>query len=137
MNFKFTEFTKSNTASAKGIDNVPKDLTVFDNLMALIVNVLQPLREAYGKPIIIGSGYRCKALNKAVGGVENSQHMKGEAADLQTGSTKGNKELMQLAKRLKLPFDQMINEKPDKDGNPSWVHISYRPNPRRQVITIR
>lgn len=81
-NFKLTEFTKSSTAQRLGLDNTPSTHIV-RALTNLCQQVLQPLRDWYGKPIIVSSGYRSAMLNKAVGGVSNSQHMKGEAADLQ------------------------------------------------------
>lgn len=137
MNFALSEFINSDSAKALGIDNMPKAVSVFDNLLLLIVNVLQPLRDAYGKPLYVNSGFRCERLNKAVGGAANSQHLYGQAADITTGTKAGNKALLQLAQRLNLPFDQMINEKPDASGNPSWVHLSYRKNPRRQVIIVK
>ena len=79
--FVLEEFTASPTAKAKGIRNVPGHQEIV-NLAGLVHHVLEPLREAMGHAIKIGSGYRCPALNQAVGGVSNSQHMKGEAADL-------------------------------------------------------
>lgn len=81
--FKLSEFTRSNTASKYHIDNTPSE-EVIKNLKALCENVLEPLREWYGKPIVISPGFRCPALNKHpdVRGATNSQHMKGEAADL-------------------------------------------------------
>ena len=81
--FTIKELTKSTTAQQKGIKNVPSKEQE-QNLIALIENVLDPLREAYGKPIVVTSGYRCPALNKAVGGASNSQHMTGQAADIRT-----------------------------------------------------
>ena len=79
--FKLSEFIKSSTATARKIDNTPSQ-EVISNLQVLCQNVLEPLREYFNCPIIIGSGYRSPALNKAVGGVANSQHMTGEAADI-------------------------------------------------------
>lgn len=137
MNFSLSEFIYSDSAKALGIDNMPKAVSVFDNLLLLIVNVLQPLRDAYGKPLYVNSGFRCERLNKAVGGAANSQHLYGQAADITTGTKAGNKALMLLAQRLNLPFDQLINEKPDTNGNPSWVHISYTKTPRRQVMIVK
>lgn len=90
--FSIKEMTKSNTATAKGIDNTP-DQTITDNLTKLIEAVLDPLREWYGKPIIVNSGYRCEALNKAIGGAKSSQHMLGEAADITVGSKEENEKL--------------------------------------------
>lgn len=94
---------------------------VEQNLAALVAAVLDPLREKYGKPITVNSGYRCPDLNRAVGGVRDSQHMKGEAADISAGSKAENKKLMKLIVSLGLPFDQLIDEK-----DFAWVHISYK-----------
>ena len=131
--FSIAELTKSDTAQQKGIKNIPSKEQEH-NLIALIENVLDPLREAYGKPIVVTSGFRCKELNKAVGGSPSSQHLLGLAADIRTiEDTKAeNKKLFDLAQKLKLPFDQLIDEH-DLD----WVHISYSNRNRRQVLTIK
>jgi zinc D-Ala-D-Ala carboxypeptidase len=131
--FTPAEFVRSDTAAKRGIDNrLPKGL--LPNVQELVDNVLEPLREAYGKPIIISSGYRCEALNKAVGGSSTSDHMKGCAADIVgTPNTKAeNKRLFNLVQSLNLPFDQLIDEK-----DFSWVHVSYREgNNRKQVLAL-
>ena len=131
--FTINELTKSSTASRLHINNTPSQ-EVKDNLNKLIDNVLDPLRELYGKPIIVNSGYRCPKLNKAVGGARNSQHLIGQASDIRTGTNtkESNKQLFNLIKDSKLPFDQLINE---YDFN--WVHVSYSPRNRRQVLTIK
>lgn len=126
MNMKYftiQELAKSNTASALDIDNTPTEDAV-RNLQALVVNVLDPLREAYGGPLYVNSGYRCAELNKVVGGVSSSQHMKGEASDIDTrkGKTE-NERLATIAQRLGLPYDQLIIE----DGG-TWLHISHKRN---------
>lgn len=135
--FATAEFVRSETAEKKGIDNrLPKDL--LPNVQLLVNNVLDPLRESYGKPIIITSGYRCEALNKAVGGSKTSDHMKGCAADIVgTPNTKmENKRLFNLIQSLNLPFDQLIWEKGNSIG-PDWVHVSYREgNNRKQVLAL-
>lgn len=124
--FSISELTKSNTATRLGIDNTP-DAVVRYNLIALIENVLDPLREAWGAPIIVTSGYRCERLNKAVGGATNSQHKKGEAADIRTlsDSRADNMRLLRLLLRMKLPYDQVIAEYVDAQGRPDWIHVSY------------
>lgn len=128
--FSIKEMTKSNTATAKGIDNTP-DQTITDNLTKLIEAVLDPLREWYGKPIIVNSGYRCEALNKAIGGAKPSQHMLGEAADITVGSKEENEKLFDYIKD-NLEFDQLINE-----SDFSWVHVSYREGRlRKQVLEL-
>ena len=90
--FSIEEMIKSDTAKAKGIGNTPSQ-EVIDNLTKLIEAVLDPLREWFGKPITVNSGYRCEALNKAVGGSKTSDHMTGRAADIDTGSKEENKKL--------------------------------------------
>ena len=131
--FTINELTKSSTAQRLHINNNPTQ-EVKDNLNKLIDNVLDPLRELYGKPIIVNSGYRSFKLNKAVGGAKNSQHLVGQASDIRTvqNTKESNKELFDLIKNSKLPFDQLINE---YDYN--WVHVSYSPRNRRQVLTIK
>lgn len=131
--FTITELCASKTAKQKGIYNEP-NAAIADNLVRLTINVLDPLRIAYGKPITVNSGYRSKALNKIVGGVANSQHLEGKAADIVgTPNTKDeNKKLFDLIRRLNLPFCQLINE-----SNYSWVHVSYdRNNIKRQVLNL-
>ena len=81
--FTITELTKSLTAIRRNIDNTPSG-EIKKSLTALVDNILDPLREAYGKPIIVTSGYRCDKLNRAVKGAASSQHVKGEAADIRT-----------------------------------------------------
>ena len=131
--FTINELTKSSTAQRLHIDNNPTQ-EVKDNLNKLIDNVLDPLRELYGKPIIVNSGYRCTKLNKAIGGAKNSQHLVGQASDIRTvqNTKESNKQLFELIKNSKLPFDQLINE---YDYN--WVHVSYSPRNRRQILTIK
>ena len=122
--------TKSATAQRKGIKNDPS-IQVCKSLTALIEKVLDPLREAYGKPIIVTSGYRCEKLNKAVGGAASSQHVKGEAADIRSvpDTPEENKKLFDLIVKLGLPFDQLINE-----YNYDWVHVSFGARHRRQKL---
>ena len=131
--FSIAELTKSSTAIKKKINNTPTK-EVENNLNQLIDNILDPLREAWGQPIIVGSGYRCEALNKAVGGAAHSQHKLGQAADIhsKSDSVEDNKKLFELIKQLKLPFDQLINE-----YNYNWIHVSYSPRNRRQILNIK
>ena len=108
--FTIAELVRSDTANRMGINNsLPKDL--LPNAQALIQNVLDPLREAYGKPIVVTSGYRCEALK--------------------------NRKLFYQIQSLELPFDQLIWEKGTSDG-PDWVHVSYRGEKenRRQVLAL-
>ena len=131
--FTIQELTKSATASRNGINNTP-DESVKRNLNLLVDNILDPLREAWGEPIIVTSGYRCGRLNKAVGGAAKSQHMYGQAADIRTVSDKpsDNKKLFDLIRELKLPYDQLIDE-----YNYNWVHVSYSSRNRRQILHIK
>ena len=125
--FYLDEFTRSEKATELGIDNTPPTEAI-EKLRDLVQNVLQPVREKYGKPITINSGYRCPELNEAVGGAPTSQHMTGEAADLDTGSKAGNVMLYTIL--LGLPFDQLINEK-----DLAWIHVSFRKkNNRHQKL---
>lgn len=130
--FTIKELTKSTTAIKKGIDNTPTR-EVTSNLIYLVDNILDPLREAWGEPLIVTSGYRCPKLNKAVGGSATSQHVKGQAADIRTlkDTPEENKRLFELVQKLGLPFDQLINE-----YNYDWVHVSYSKRHRRQILAI-
>lgn len=125
--FTIKELCHSSTAEARGIVNAC-DATVESKLVALVDNVLDPLREWYGKPIAVNSGYRCPALNKAVGGSAASQHMKGEAADIDAGDRQQNKLLFDHI-RKHLPFDQLIDE-----SNFAWVHVSFKEGSNRKQM---
>ena len=129
--FKIEEFSRSATAKRLGRDNtIPPQLV--PAVTALVDNVLDPLRQAWGRPIVISSGYRCPALNRAVGGVATSHHLKGMAADINTGNPVDNRRLFQLIQDLKLPFTQLIDE-----SGFSWVHVSHEPgNIKRQVLKL-
>ena len=123
MHFTIEELCASQTAKAKGISNTP-NMQQLINLVYLAAYVLEPLRVAMGEPIKIGSGFRCQQLNKAVGGVANSQHLKGQAADLCIdGDIKKGKKWFAYIRDY-LPFDQLIWEKNPKTGN-YWVHVSF------------
>lgn len=132
--FTFEELTASATARRMGIPNIPS-WRERENLRLLVENVLDPLREAWGKPVIVTSGYRCAMLNRIVGGAANSQHTTGMAADIRTltDTAADNRKLFDLALDLDLPFDQLIDE-----YGYDWVHISYsRYVTRKQVLHIR
>lgn len=132
-NFTLEELYASDTASRLRISNVPTQSATC-SLCALVHNVLQPLRDWWGKPIVIGSGYRCAALNKAVGGVSNSQHMLGEAADINIGGdlTQGKKWFAWI--KANCTFDQLIWE--HNAAGEYWIHVSFRADGknRKQVI---
>ena len=122
MHFTMEELYASATATAKGINNKPSVQQMI-NLVYLCAYVLEPLRVAMNEPIKIGSGFRCQQLNKAVGGVYNSQHMKGQAADLCIDGDiqKGRKWFNYIKNHL--PFDQLIWEHNSKGTY--WVHVSF------------
>lgn len=130
--FTLRELTKSDVATRKRIKNVPNKQEE-QNLIALVDNILDPLREVYGNPIIITSGFRCEELNRLVGGSKTSHHRTGQAADIRTivDTPEENKKLYDLIIKLDLPFDQLINEY-DFD----WVHVSYTPRNRKQILKI-
>jgi len=124
--FTISEFIKSSKAIKLRIWN-GASRKVEDNLIALVGAVLDPLREKYGKPIHVSSGYRCPAVNKAAKGSITSQHLVGEAADLYVDSgKKGNYELGKLIVELG-NFDQVIFEDVGKrDLLPAWIHVSWK-----------
>ena len=131
--FTMGEFIRSDTAAKLGIDNRCK-MEHVPNIKALVANVLDPLRKAYGKPIRITSGFRCPKLNKAVGGSPTSQHVSGMAADIvgTPNTVAENTRLFYLIQSLELPFDQLIDEKGMR-----WVHVSFclKKN-RHQVLKL-
>lgn len=128
--FTLQELTASATATRKGIDNTPSP-EVTARLTALVANVLDPLRGAWGKPIVVTSGYRSPRLNRAVGGAARSQHCKGEAADIRTLSNRRweNRQLYDLIRKLGLPYDQLIDE-----YDYSWIHVSYKEGANRHEV---
>ena len=121
-NFSLREYTKSQTASRKGIDNSPSDQHL-DNAIALFQNVVQPVRDHFG-PTIITSGYRSPALNEAIGGSSTSQHSVGEAVDLEVLGVSTAEVCEWIASNTN--FDQLILEfYTPGDTNSGWVHVSY------------
>lgn len=106
--FTFHELTKSKTANQFGIDNTPDPQSEL-NIINVLIPRLDQIREEFGEPIFVNSGYRCQKLNKKVGGSTRSAHLKGLAADLTVGSREGNKRLFNLI-RSKFQFDQLIDE---------------------------
>lgn len=126
--FTLEEMCKSSTARRLGLTNYPQREEIFDNLRTLVDKVLDPAREMLGSPIIVNSGYRCPRVNKEVGGVKTSQHMKGEAADIYCKAQYMDK-LWNILKHLE--FDQLI-----RYNSKNFFHVSYtseRPN-RKQII---
>ena len=147
--FTFAELVYSATALSKGIDNTPTSTEVKNNLLELI-DILDVIREEWTEKceknnwgtgsIIVTSGYRCNALNKAVGGSKNSSHMLGTAVDLKPKNGR-NMEFFEFIKEYLSDknFDELINEKPVR-GIPSWVHLGLRSSEgkqRRKVFTIK
>lgn len=135
--FTLEEMLESNTAATLGIKNEPTKQHKA-NLKALATQLLEPIRQKWGGAIVVTSGYRSKELNDATPGASaTSQHCEGEAADIRPINGK-KKELFEMIRTSGLPFDQLINEYPDKHGVPSWIHVSYttsRKN-RGQVLTL-
>ena len=133
-NFSLAEFTKSQTAERKGIDNTPEGKHM-DAAVALFEDVVQPVREHFG-PTTINSGYRSPALNDAVGGSITSQHCKGQAADIEVPGV-ANADLANWIVE-NLEFDQVILEFYTK-GIPDsgWVHVSYKADGenRKSILT--
>ena len=124
-NLSLSEVTKSQTAVRLGINNTPDDEWTIGNLKAIAERVFQPLRDAFGCPIYVSSGYRSDALNRAIGGSKRSQHMEGRALDLDA-DVFGRCTNSQIFNWLRenVEFDQMVWEFGD-DDNPDWVHVSF------------
>jgi hypothetical protein len=135
--FTIKELINSTTARVKGIDNTPNEEQT-KNLEELI-KTLDIIRENFGSPITVTSGFRSWELNKAVGGSKTSQHAAGQAVDM---VCKDNMALFNLIIKLKdegkIAFTQLINEKPQFDNTPSWVHLGVDPkNLKNQILTIK
>lgn len=123
--FTYDEMTRSNTAKRLGIINTPgpKELK---NLQILCLQVLEPARNEIGHPLIVTSGYRCKALNKAVGGVAGSYHVMGMAADLRIRDEEEGRRLVDALQKQTL-CDMVLLE---LTRNSMWVHVQYSTRPR-------
>lgn len=125
-NFDYKEFEKTDVPGMQ-VKNTITSVDVRDSIKELVDTVIQPLRDAWGAPLAINSGYRCPEVNQAVGGVPTSQHTKGEACDVCPFGRNGSgnidtiRQLAQKASELKLPFDQMILY-------PTFVHLSHKKN---------
>lgn len=129
--FTILELSRSETAQRRGIVNTPNN-DIVRNLDALAEQCLDKIRDLWGKPLGVNSGYRCPALNKAVGGAATSQHLRGEAADITTGAVVDNVTLFNLITKSGIAFDQLILENGGK-----WLHVSYaNGRNRRQIIKI-
>lgn len=133
-NFTIEEMVNSSTATRLGIDNTPTS-DQMNNIVKLVHEILQPIRDEYKKPIIVTSGFRCEKLNTAVGGVKTSQHLMGEAADIRTvsDSKEDNRELYMLiidmVKKGMIVVGQIINE-----HNYDWIHISLPTDKKHNQI---
>lgn len=129
QNFTLEELTYSRTAVENGLENIPSPRAL-QALKNLSVYLLQPLRDRYGKTIAITSGYRNETVNLLVGGVKNSQHTKGEAADCYIAE--GPEKLLEILKASGLTFDQAILYRRKK-----FLHLSYREGFNRKQILYR
>jgi hypothetical protein len=137
-NFYLYEFLRSGTADKLGADEQYNPPAIVLQNLKHLAEELQIVRDLYGKSMPVTSGYRCQRVNKAVGGVENSAHAEGLAADINTGSKAGNMQLFNLVadlvKEKKIAVDQLINE-----YNYSWIHFGYKANRsdyRNQILAI-
>ena len=131
-NFSLSELTKSQTALRMGINNEPTPGDLY-NLHLLCDNILQPLREHYGRPVTISSGYRSEDLCVAIGSSRKSQHAKGQAADFEVMGV-DNKEVAEWIRDV-LDFDQLILEfYEDGEPNSGWIHCSYAENNRGSIL---
>lgn len=136
-NFSYEELIASSTADKLGLDNTP-NAAEKEKLKKLAIEILQPIRDALGKPIKVNSAFRSEKVNKAVGGVPSSQHRLGEAADLTLGSKEKNKELFELISKMikdkKLTVGQLINE-----YGYAWTHVSLprKGKANNQIFSIK
>jgi len=124
-NFTIEELCHSNTAVARGIKNIPDEVQT-ENLKTLAINLLQPLRDIWGKPMAVNSGFRSEETNKAVGGVSNSQHKEGKAADIRVDNPR---KLQQTLVNSGLEWDQAILY---DDGRNYFLHLSYNKGKNRK-----
>lgn len=104
----------------------PSDV-IIENLRSLCQNILEPIRQSLNQPVKVTSGYRCLRVNTKIGGSKTSQHVEGEAADINVLSMT-IEGLFQFIKQSGLPFDQLIQE------FDAWVHVSFNANPRGQAL---
>ena len=126
--FTIAELCRSNTGEKLGIENVPNSFQKA-NMENLINHLLDPIRQMWGKPIIVNSGFRCVKLNKAVRGAKNSEHMSGCAADITTGNKADNKKLFDMIRNSSLEWRQLIDE-----SGFSWVHIYYNQSDNKKQV---
>ena len=124
--FTLSELTRSSTAEARGLKNIPNE-TQREALISLVEHLLDPLRDAFGEPIRVLSGFRSQEVNRLVGGVPTSQHLRGEAADL--ACRVGPEKLLQILQKSGLAFDQAIVYR-----QRSFLHLSYKKGCCREMI---
>lgn len=134
-NLSLAEVIRSETAKRKGISNMPTEAHI-ENFKKLAEKVFQPIRDHFGVPIHISSGYRSEALNKAIKGSSSSQHCSGEAIDIDMdGTAIKNAEIFNFIKD-NLEFDQLIWEF-GTDTNPDWVHVSYESTGKQRKMILK
>lgn len=136
-NFSYDELIASSTAKRLGLDNTPSEEEK-EKLRQLAEDILQPIRDAWKSPIIVNSAFRSEQVNKAVGGVKNSQHRLGEAADITIGGKERNRKLFNFIYKLinqgKIKVGQLIDE-----YNYSWIHVSLprKNKPNNQILHLK
>jgi zinc D-Ala-D-Ala carboxypeptidase len=132
----FEEATTSQTAVRNKILNVPTDLELI-NMQLVGIRVFDVIREHFKTPIRVSSFFRCRLLNNCIGGSKTSQHVKGQAIDMQGTGKLTNQMIFDYVKE-NLDFDQLIHEY-GTDANPAWVHVSYvsKDKNRKQVLYIK
>jgi hypothetical protein len=135
-NLTLFEMTRSETAKRKGVSNQPTPEHI-ENMKVLAEKIFEPIREHFNAPIYVTSGYRSAALNKKIGGAKNSQHLTGEAMDIDMDGHSSGVTNVQIFNwiRQNLSFDQLIWEY-GNSASPDWVHVSYNTSGtnRRQVL---
>ena len=129
----YKEGVHSNTATRKGIKNVPNE-TQLASMKTLAKKVFEPLRTHFDEPIRINSFFRSSVLNTRIGGSKTSQHCKGEAVDMDALGGITNKQLFDYIKD-NLDFDQLIGEGRESNGDYKWIHVSYTDKrPNRNIV---
>ena len=127
--FTLAEMTVSQEAARSGLKNVPNAAQV-ESLLLLCQNVLEPLRVRLKRPVVVNSGFRSPTVNRRIGGAANSQHCKGQAADIIVPGM-SVAEVVARIRKMGLPYDQLLDE------YGQWVHVIYGPRHRRQRINAR
>jgi hypothetical protein len=134
-NLSLAEVIRSETAKRKGISNMPTEAHI-ENFKLLAEKVFQPIREHFGVPIHISSGYRSAALNTAIKGSGSSQHCSGEAIDIDMDGTSITNAAIFNYIKDNLEFDQLIWEF-GTDANPDWVHVSYESTGKQRKMMLK